>query len=123
MIINIIKSSIIMLILDIIFIMLMLTTFKSMIFDIQGSNISFKPIPAIICYVALIFGLNYFILNTNKTNKEKIIDSILLGLVIYTVYETTNYTIIDKWRPLVAITDSVWGGILFGLTTAITLYT
>ena len=41
----------------------------------------------------------------------------LLGLVIYGVYEGTNYAIIDGWKPWAVALDTIWGGILFALTT------
>ncbi len=121
MITNIIKSTIIMLILDIIFLISISTLFKPMLYNIQGTSSILRPIPAILCYIMLVFALNYFILNSDKTNKQKVINAILLGLVINTVYETTNYTFIDKWNILVGIIDSLWGGVLFGLTTYLTL--
>ena len=118
---QIILTIIIMLILDSIYLYLLSPTFKKMIYNIQNSELKFRIMPALICYVALIFGLNYFILNSNKTNNQKILDAILLGLVIYTVYETTNYAVLDNWNINIAIIDSLWGGALFGLTTYIVL--
>ena len=116
---NIIISAIVMLILDAIYLTILSSSFKIMMLNIQGSEMTFRIAPVIICYIALIFGLNYFILDSDR--KNKILDAILLGLVIYIVYETTNYAIIDKWELKTALIDSIWGGILFGLTTFITL--
>ncbi len=112
-----IKSAVILLILDFIYLNIFSAHYKKQIFDIQNSNIDFKIISAIICYIVLIFTLNYFILNTNKSRKDKIKDAFILGLVIYTVFETTNYTIFKNWNIKSVIIDSLWGGILFALTT------
>jgi uncharacterized membrane protein len=116
---NLIKSIVILSLLDYIYLSNLSDFFNKQINDVQKSPISFRWESAILCYIVLIFSLNYFILNTNKTRKQKIIDAILLGLVIYAVYELTTYTIIKDWRISTVIIDTLWGGILFGLTTFI----
>lgn len=70
---------------------------------------------AIITYIFLVIGLNYFILDKHKSVWE----AMLLGFIIYGVYEFTNMSIIKKWRIKTVIIDTTWGAILFGLTTAI----
>ncbi len=118
---TIIISAIVMLVLDGVYLTSISSTFKNMIKNIQGSDMTFRLAPVIICYIALVCGLNYFILNSGKSKEDMIRDAIILGLVIYTVYETTNYALINKWELKVALMDSIWGGALFGLTTFITL--
>ena len=118
---NILISAVVMLVLDAIYLTSISSSFKIMMRNIQGSEMTFRIAPVIICYIALIFGLNYFILNSGKSKEDMIRDAIILGLVIYIVYETTNYAIIDKWELKTALIDSIWGGVLFGLTTFITL--
>lgn len=116
---NIIVSAIVMLILDAIYLSSISDGFKKMIYNIQRTEMIFRIAPTIACYIALIFGLNYFILDSDR--KDKVFDAFLLGLVIYTVYETTNYAVINKWKLNTVIIDSVWGGILFALTAFITM--
>jgi len=36
------------------------------------------------------------------------------------VYETTTYSVFKKWSPILMIIDTLWGGILFSVTTIIT---
>ena len=74
-----------------------------------------KIMPAILCYLLLIFALNYFILRT----KRSVLDAFLLGVVIYGVFDTTNLAIFKKWDSKVALMDTLWGGVLFALTTFI----
>ena len=33
------------------------------------------------------------------------------------VFETTNLAIFKKWDPIIGFIDTIWGGILFLLTT------
>jgi uncharacterized membrane protein len=46
-------------------------------------------------------------------------DAFLLGIVIYGVYETTNYALFKDWSILTVIIDTLWGGTLFAITTYI----
>jgi uncharacterized membrane protein len=116
-IVNILKSIIILPLIDYIYLNLISEYFKQQIFDVQKSEISFRIIPAIICYIALVFSLNYFVLNTNFSNNQKILNAFLLGLCIYAVYEMTNYALLEKWTLKTVIIDTLWGGILFAITT------
>ena len=43
----------------------------------------------------------------------------LLGLVVYGLYNYTNLAILDKWSSTLSIVDTLWGGVIFGLTTLI----
>ena len=85
------------------------------ILDVQGTPVSLKLFPAFLCYVALAFGINYFILR----EKKSLLDAFLLGFVIYAVYETTNKATLKKWTNKIVVIDTLWGGILFTLTTII----
>ena len=73
---------------------------------------------AIITYIILIYGLNYFIISKNKS----VYDAFILGIIIYGVYETTNYAIFKNWSIKSVILDTIWGGILLALTTKIIYY-
>jgi uncharacterized membrane protein len=108
--------AIVMLILDAIYLNTFSQFFNNVVMRIQGSKIKFKLIGAVLCYIILIGGLDYFIIS----KKKSLMDAFLLGIVIYGVYETTTYAIFDKWSPMAVIIDTLWGGILFTLTTYIT---
>ena len=43
----------------------------------------------------------------------------MLGVLIYGVFDTTNYALFKKWDWKLAVMDSLWGGVLYGLTTFI----
>ena len=113
---EIIISTVTLLVLDGIYLYSNLRTFENQIINVQRVVLKARPVGAIICYLALIFGLNYFIISKNRSP----LDAFLLGLVIYAVYESTNYTIFKQWKPFMVVMDSIWGGILFALTTFIT---
>jgi uncharacterized membrane protein len=50
------------------------------------------------------------------------LDSFLLGLAVYTIYEFTSYTVLAKYELGFAIADSLWGGVLFVLVRTIAIY-
>lgn len=73
----------------------------------------FNLVAAFLCYVALVFVLWYFILREKRTPWE----AALLGWSIYTVYETTNKATLKDWPWTMVVADTLWGGVLFALTT------
>ena len=87
--------------------------FESQIKRVQGYPLSIRWPSVILCYIVLTTILNYFILIPQASIK----DAFLLGVGIYAVYETTTYALLKNWSFFIVIIDSLWGGILFALTT------
>ena len=53
--------------------------------------------------------------------KKYIQDAFILGVYLYIqFYESTNHAIFNDWNGIPIYIDSVWGGILFSLTTYLT---
>ena len=124
MVINIIYIAIIMLVIDSIYLTLIKGFFNKQIKTIQGSDIKLNYLGAVICYPIMIFGLYYFIIKNKKNYKNNyqiVRDAVILGWVIYGVYESTNLAVFKKWDLKTVLVDGIWGGILFGLTTYIYL--
>jgi uncharacterized membrane protein len=108
-------SAITMVVIDSAYLSLMKGYFSNQVKNVQGTPLKMNLLAAIICYIFLILGLNYFIIKPRRSVQ----DAFLLGLVIYGVYETTNWALFSKWSPLTVIMDTLWGAILFALTTFI----
>ena len=113
---NIIVSGVAMLLLDFFYLSLSSKMFMKMLMDVQGEAVKLKIAGAIACYIFLIGGLNYFIISKRRS----LIEAFLFGIVIYGVYETTNYSILNKWTISSLVLDTLWGGILMAATTWIT---
>jgi uncharacterized membrane protein len=105
-------AAIVFVVLDGIYLNLVKNYFNQQIKSIQGSPIQIRIISTALTYVFLIFGLNYFIIRKHRTVQE----AGLLGLVIYGVYEFTNYSIFNEWKWTTVLLDTFWGGVLFVLT-------
>jgi uncharacterized membrane protein len=108
--------TVVMLLLDSVFLYAIYGTFNKMIRTIQGSDIKMRLMGAVVCYVALVGLLYYFIV----AEKRSALEAAFLGSGIYAVYESTSYALLKDWDYRVAIMDTVWGGALFyGTTTAV----
>jgi uncharacterized membrane protein len=105
-------SAIVMLSLDFVYLSVMKGYFMNQVKNVQGSALKLNYFGAALCYVFLIAGLNYFIIKPRKS----VSDAFLLGLVIYGVYETTNYALLSNWSIITVIIDTLWGGLLFAST-------
>jgi hypothetical protein len=60
-----------------------------------------------------VFGLYYFIIKDGRS----IYEAFLLGIIIYSVYDLTSLALLKNWSVTTAVIDTLWGGILFTLTT------
>lgn len=83
--------------------------------SVQRVAVQPRILGAIVCYLLLTIGLWYFILRDRRTVWE----AMLLGMVIYGVFDSTTYTIFKKWKWQVALVDTLWGGALFAITTMV----
>jgi uncharacterized membrane protein len=110
--------TIIIAILDGIFLYMNRSLFINQIIQVQGAPIKVDYFSVILCYILLIYGLYYFIIKNNKSAY----DAFLLGIIVYGVYETTTKSLLKDWNYNTLIIDTLWGGVLFGLTTYITYY-
>ena len=111
-----IVTAVILVCLDFIYLTATGSFFQSMIQSIQcGKKMELRLIGGVLTYICLVALLNVFIFNDNRGVK----DAFLMGICVYGVYETTNYAIIDKWLKTSVVIDTLWGGILFAVTTYI----
>ena len=106
-------SAILFIFTDSVYLQLVRPYFEKQIQDVQGSAVTVNFLGVVLCYIFLIIGINYFIIKPRKS----VTDAFLLGIVIYGVYETTNYALFKKWSLLTVFMDTLWGGFLFAITT------
>ncbi len=107
--------AIVMIALDYIYLSAVKGFFGDVVRKIQQRSLTLNLTGAVLCYALLVGGLIYFIIQPGKTW----MDAFLLGILIYGVFETTNYALFDAWPIKALIIDTLWGGILFALTTII----
>jgi len=108
-------SAIVFVTIDFFYLNLLKSYFANQIKKIQNKPMTINVLGVLLCYIFLIFGINYFIIKP----KRSVQDAFLLGLIIYGVYETTNLATFDDWSLIMVVMDTLWGGVLFALTTYI----
>ena len=89
--------------------------FNKQVLDIQGSGIKLDPLSTALCYALIVSCLYYFAIMKNFS----LLDTFILGIFVYGVYEPTNHAIFKKWRWETVGLDTVWGGILFTVSVMI----
>jgi len=108
-------ASIVFVLIDSVYLYFAKDFFNFQVKSIQRVPLSLRMYATALCYISLIFLLYYFILR----EKKSVNDAFLLGLGVYAVYETTNLAIFQRWQPITAVIDTLWGGFLFAVTTRV----
>ena len=108
-------SAIIFVCLDVSYLKVFGNYYSKQVARVQGSEIKVNYLAAIITYILLIIGLNYFIIKPRRS----VSDAFLFGLICYGVFEGTAWGIFKNWSVLSVIIDTLWGGTVFALTTFI----
>lgn len=57
----------------------------------------------------LTIGLLYFVLPVSTTIYTAMLNGLIFGLVVYGVYDLTNYVVINNWSLVLLFVDLAWG--------------
>jgi uncharacterized membrane protein len=128
--------SIIVLILDISWISLNLSTYSSAVKKVQKSAANLRYDHTFIAYVIILFSILYvaipFTIQNAKINKidisrieNKLLQAFIcggaVGFSIFGIYNFTSLAIYKDLEVSIAITDTIWGTTLYTLSTFIYL--
>ena len=114
-----IVSSMLLVLIDLIYLYFIgKPVFDKTVAAIQSSSLVVNIAPAIFTYILMVILLNYFIISVNKSA----FDAFILGFCTYGIFDFTNMAIFKKYNLKTAITDTLWGAILFFAVTTITYY-
>ena len=108
-------------ILDYIYLNTTSSIFYKLIGTIQKSPLKLRMYSTIIVYILIFLMWIIFIYNQKDkfTFKENIFRGFLLGLFTYGIYDFTNHAIFKDWSMDIVLMDTIWGGILYSITTLI----
>lgn len=112
----------------------MITKINSKMYQTQLNRInkdskegSHKLLSALICYLLLALAIYIFIVLPEKEKSIKsshfdiIKKGMLLGFIIYGVYNSTNRATINEFGTKESIIDTLWGSILIGFISFISI--
>ena len=116
MLVQFVVSSVLLTVLDAIFLYVNSKLYMSQVLEVQRSPLKLNYAGVAFTYVLMIFAVNYFIL----IPKKSVLDAFLLGIVINGVFEGTSYSMLKSWKPTTVIMDTLWGGVLMAATTFLT---
>jgi uncharacterized membrane protein len=115
---NLVKLSLIMAFIDFFYLNAMSSFFNTLVRSIQGSPIQLDFFATLVVYLFLVFQLYFFVLQQPYSNNTQLLlRAFLLGLSTYAVFEFTNKAIFSRWTYLATFYDSLWGGVLFALSS------
>lgn len=119
MVVDIILYSLLLVIVDYFYLRYIGQSFGNMVEKIQGKSMKVRMLPAAVVYMCLVVAWYVFVyLDMERHNRySNILRAGLLGFLIYSVFDFTNLAIIDSYRVDLAVLDSLWGGMLFVVTT------
>jgi uncharacterized membrane protein len=94
-------------------------------FLLRKSNETFSPNwpAAVLVYFIIAIGILYFALpKAGNSYIMGLLGGAMLGLVVYGVYDFTNYSLIANWPLKITLIDFIWGMVLCGLTTCFAVF-
>lgn len=100
---------------DLLFLKTINNLFSKQIMRVQKEPMRVNIYGAIASYLFLFLALYYFIIRQNGS----ILNAMVLGFVLYGVYETTSYALLKNWEVKTVVIDTLWGSVLFGITVYI----
>jgi uncharacterized membrane protein len=91
----------------------------------SGERISVNIPAAVLVYVLIPLGIVLFVLpqlRAQPTTFSALCWGAAFGLVVYGVYDLTNYAILAGWSLRMTVVDLVWGCVLCGLASVVGLW-
>ena len=96
--------------------------YKNMFTNINQTHIV-EPkrmyLSGLVVYLLMSIGIYVFVFKDKEDTKDIILKGMLLGFVLYGVYDITSLASIGKFGVKEACIDIIWGTILFGLVSYI----
>lgn len=85
---------------------------------------NFNFYSAIIVYIFLALGIFIFVLNNVFVENplSALLIGIIFGIIVYGVYDLTNYAILKNYSLKLTVIDIAWGGFILGITSFLTKY-
>lgn len=76
----------------------------------------------LIVWFLMAITVSTYLSNVDTTHLNIFLYGMLIGFLIYGIYNFTNYTTIKKYTIKTTLIDTLWGTILFGIVSLICSY-
>ena len=91
--------------------------------ELVSFEMTLRIVPAILVYLLMSVGIILFVLpKTNLEYKRALIWGAVFGLVLYGVYDLTNYAILVKWTFKFIVIDITWGIFINAFASVFAVY-
>ena len=91
--------------------------YYSHILRMDGGSLSVSPRWVMSVYVLMVIGLYYFCVYLRSASLwDALRRGAMLGLLMYGVFDLTNYAIIEGWSLPLSVFEILWGMVICGLT-------
>lgn len=88
----------------------------------RGAALSPRIVPGLLVWMLIALGLTLFVfpkITGNLFGLQTFIWGALLGLVIYGVYDLTNYSVLQNWSLRMTVVDIIWGTAVCGIAASV----
>jgi uncharacterized membrane protein len=92
--------------------------FVKMVERVQGSQMKTRWSGAIASYIIIVALIYKFVI----IPRASMTDAFILGALAYGLYDAVNYALLKNWDLMLAMQDTIWGGILFVLVSKLYLF-
>jgi uncharacterized membrane protein len=110
--------TVVMLVLDAVWLTATSASSRQIFATLQGKPLQIRWAPAAVVYALMIAAVWFFAVEPSKSWQEGAGRGALLGLVMYGLYDMTNYATLVAYPLSFAIQDMVWGTFLFTVVAA-----
>jgi uncharacterized membrane protein len=76
----------------------------------------------VLIYVAIAAGVIFFVLPRVSGFGEAALWGAAFGLILYGLYELTNYSLVVGWPFSVVVIDTLWGAVICGVVSMVAFY-
>lgn len=108
----ILASGATMLSLDAIYLTLRSSYHKAFFYQVQGSALNARLLPAAIVYAIMIALVYLYAIKDATDAKDAALRGALLGALAYGFYDVTNYATLSRWTLEMTLGDILWGTML-----------
>ena len=86
--------------------------YQRMLGPLMKPNI--QIIPSIFVWLLLVIGISIFVNRFSVSYKESFFYGAVFGLIVYGVYNLTNYATLVNWPIQLVLRDTIWGVLVMG---------